>query len=167
MLWPFGFPARFADPGVAQTRKAQTMRAFSPGSAALLGHITRPGERAETLSLLIIVDQPTESTLSNVEGLRQGPPADKSIRPCGRTTGVGQRKGANLRKKRSTTYLSMCWIFRLSPYCIARPDTHLAGSSSGRYSGKDFSTSFHFTQMDGVVASSYSSKVPGEIALMV
>ncbi|MDT3778259.1 hypothetical protein PJI16_11895 [Nitrospira sp. MA-1] len=48
MLWPFGFPARFADPGVAQTRKAQTMRAFSPGSAALLGHITRPGESAET-----------------------------------------------------------------------------------------------------------------------
>ncbi|GJL70681.1 MAG: hypothetical protein NPIRA06_33160 [Nitrospirales bacterium] len=47
VLWPFGFPARFADPGVAQTRKAQTMRAFSPGSAALLGHTTRPGESAE------------------------------------------------------------------------------------------------------------------------
>ena len=47
MLWPFGFPAWFADPGVAQTRKAQTMRAFSPESAALLGHITRSGEAAE------------------------------------------------------------------------------------------------------------------------
>ncbi len=52
VLWPFGFPARFADSGVAQTRKAQTMRAFSPVSAVLLGHTTGPGERAETLSPL-------------------------------------------------------------------------------------------------------------------
>ena len=43
VMWPFGSPARFATPGGAQTRFAQTMRAFCPGSAALLGHITRPG----------------------------------------------------------------------------------------------------------------------------
>ncbi len=68
VLWPFGFPARFADPGVAQTRKAcpefcrraQTMRAFSPGSAALLGHITRPGEPTEILSILIKKDHGAE-----------------------------------------------------------------------------------------------------------
>ena len=41
VVWPFGFSARFADPGGTQTRKAQTMRAFPPGSAALLGHTTR------------------------------------------------------------------------------------------------------------------------------
>jgi hypothetical protein len=34
--------ARFADPGGAQTRYAQTLRAFLPVSAALLGHATRP-----------------------------------------------------------------------------------------------------------------------------
>ena len=51
VLWPFGFPVRFADSGVAQTRCAQTMRAFSPVSAALLGHTTRPGETAEKVSL--------------------------------------------------------------------------------------------------------------------
>jgi len=45
--WPFGFPARFADPGGAQTRYAQTMRAFSPVAAARLGHTTRPGETAQ------------------------------------------------------------------------------------------------------------------------
>ena len=47
VVWPFGFPSRFADSGGAQTRFAQTMRAFSPVSAALLGHTTRPGEAAE------------------------------------------------------------------------------------------------------------------------
>jgi hypothetical protein len=58
VLWPFGFPARFADSGVAQTRgacpersrRAQTMRAFSPVSTARLGHTTRPEEPAETMS---------------------------------------------------------------------------------------------------------------------
>jgi len=48
VVWPFGFPVRFADSGGAQTRCAQTVRAFSPESSALLGHITRPGETAET-----------------------------------------------------------------------------------------------------------------------
>jgi hypothetical protein len=47
VMWPFGSPARFADPGGAQTRFPQTMRAYSPVSAALLGHTTRPGEAAE------------------------------------------------------------------------------------------------------------------------
>jgi hypothetical protein len=47
VVWPFGFPARFADFGVAQTRYAQTLRAFFPVSAALLGHTTRPRETAE------------------------------------------------------------------------------------------------------------------------
>ena len=59
VVWPFGFPPRFADSGGAQTRgawpessrRAQTMRAFSPVSAALLGHTTRPGETAEKVSL--------------------------------------------------------------------------------------------------------------------
>ncbi|MDR4485322.1 MAG: hypothetical protein R3B95_19325 [Nitrospirales bacterium] len=61
VLWPFGFPVRFADSGGAQTRgtcpersrRAQTMRAFFPGSVALLGYNTRPGELAETMSPLI------------------------------------------------------------------------------------------------------------------
>ncbi len=74
VVWPFGFPARFADSGVAQTRSAQTMRDFSPVSAALLSHTTRPGETAETMCPLIVVDQFAEATLSNVEGLKQGPP---------------------------------------------------------------------------------------------
>ncbi|HBP86280.1 MAG TPA: hypothetical protein DD706_01120 [Nitrospiraceae bacterium] len=47
VVWPFGFPVRFADPGGAQTRYVHTLRAFFPGSAALLGHTTRPGEPAE------------------------------------------------------------------------------------------------------------------------
>ena len=50
VVWPFGSPARFADTGGAQTRgacpepcrRAQTLRALSPVSAALLGHTTRP-----------------------------------------------------------------------------------------------------------------------------
>jgi len=42
VAWPFGCPARFADTGGAQTRYAQTVRAFSPVSAALLSLATRP-----------------------------------------------------------------------------------------------------------------------------
>jgi len=53
VMWPFGFPARFADPGGAQTRYAQTMPAFNPVSAALLGHTTRPEKTAETVSPLL------------------------------------------------------------------------------------------------------------------
>jgi len=45
--WPFGFPARFADSGGAQTRCAKTVRAFFPVLAALLGHTTRPGRITE------------------------------------------------------------------------------------------------------------------------
>ena len=56
ILWPFGFLARFADSGVAQTRYAQTMRALFPVSTALLGHIMMPGEPAETMSSLIIME---------------------------------------------------------------------------------------------------------------
>ena len=44
---PFGFPARFADPGGAQTRYAQTLRAFFPVSVALLSPTTRPRKTAE------------------------------------------------------------------------------------------------------------------------
>ena len=47
VVWPFGSPARFADSGGAQTRYAQTLRAFFPESAAPLGHTTRPGETTE------------------------------------------------------------------------------------------------------------------------
>ena len=54
VLWPLGFPVRFADSGVAQTRYAQTMRALFSVSAALLGHTTRPGKSAETLTLIFI-----------------------------------------------------------------------------------------------------------------
>jgi len=74
VAWPFGFPARFADSGGAQTRYAQTVRTFSPVSAALLGHTTRPGETAETMIPFIMADQ--------LAVLRQGPPIDKSVRPC-------------------------------------------------------------------------------------
>ena len=49
VAWPFGSPARFADTGGAQTRCAQTVRAFFPVSAALLGHTTRPEETPETM----------------------------------------------------------------------------------------------------------------------
>ena len=55
--------------------------------------------------------------------LRSNKPVEnKSVRSGGRTAGVGQGKGAKIKKKRSTTYLTMCWVFRYSPYCIARPD---------------------------------------------
>ena len=42
MLWPFGFPVRFADTGVAQTRCAQTMRAFF----SVVGCTARPHHKA-------------------------------------------------------------------------------------------------------------------------
>ena len=62
VAWPFGYPARFADSfglaqdrsGGAQTRYAQTVRALSPESAALLGQATRPGSSREAKSPLII-----------------------------------------------------------------------------------------------------------------
>ena len=68
VVWPFGSPARFADTGGAQTRCAQTLRAFSPVSAARLGHPTRPGKIAEILSPLIVTD--------HLALLRQGPPKE-------------------------------------------------------------------------------------------
>jgi len=79
VLWPFGFPARFADSGGAQTRgacpevsrRAQTVRAFFPVSAALLGHTTRPGEIAEISNSLIRVNQLAELVLRFLEGLKQ------------------------------------------------------------------------------------------------
>jgi len=43
VAWPCGCPARFAASRGAQTRYAQTVRALSPESAALLGQATRPG----------------------------------------------------------------------------------------------------------------------------
>jgi hypothetical protein len=82
VMWPFGSPARFADSGGVQTRYAQTMRAFSPVSAARLGNTIRPGETAETMSLLIMEGQ--------LAALRQGPPIEWSVRPWGRVVGVGQ-----------------------------------------------------------------------------
>ena len=57
VLWPFGFPVRFAASGVAQTRFAQTMRAFSPELAVLLGHTTRPGKTTKTMGALILENQ--------------------------------------------------------------------------------------------------------------
>ncbi|MBA3614323.1 MAG: hypothetical protein H0W49_15725 [Nitrospirales bacterium] len=50
VAWPFGFPARFADSGGAQTRYAQTVRALSPESAALLCQATRPGGLGKAMS---------------------------------------------------------------------------------------------------------------------
>jgi len=43
VLWPFGFPVRFANPGGAQTRFAQTMCAFFScvGGNARLHHKAR------------------------------------------------------------------------------------------------------------------------------
>jgi hypothetical protein len=66
MAWPFGSPARFADTGGAQTRYAQTMRAFLPVSVALLGHTTRPGETAEARSPLFMAKQLAQPALSFV-----------------------------------------------------------------------------------------------------
>ena len=88
VVWPFGFPARFANTGGAQTRgacpessrRAQTMRAFFPVSAALLGHITRPGETAEKTSHLILGDQRS--------ALTQSPPVDWSVHLQGWAAGV-------------------------------------------------------------------------------
>jgi hypothetical protein len=62
VLWPFGFPVRFADSGGAQTRgacpessrRAQTMRAFFLVSAALLGHNTRPEKLTERMGPFLI-----------------------------------------------------------------------------------------------------------------
>ena len=76
VMWPFGFPARFADPGGAQTRYAQTMRTFSPWLAARLGHDTRPGEMAGALPPLIMGNQ--------LAALGQGPPISLSVLPWGR-----------------------------------------------------------------------------------
>ncbi|MGV7228560.1 MAG: hypothetical protein ACQ9IQ_07855 [Nitrospirales bacterium] len=42
VVWPIGFLAQFADSGGAQTRYAQTVRTFSPVSAALFRHTTKP-----------------------------------------------------------------------------------------------------------------------------
>ena len=99
VMWPFGSLARFADSGGAQTRYTQTMRAFSPVSAARLGHTTRPGKTAEMQQTepkpvtprstsLDGTDvshrregQLTEPVLSLAEGLKQGPPVDESVRP--------------------------------------------------------------------------------------
>jgi len=55
VVWPFGLvqnktygcPARFANTGGAPTRYAQTLRAFSPVSAALLGPTARPGKTSK------------------------------------------------------------------------------------------------------------------------
>ena len=59
VMWPFGPPARFADSGGAQTRFAQTMRAFYPVSAALLGHTTGPGKSAEIRRVFFELSGPT------------------------------------------------------------------------------------------------------------
>ena len=55
VAWPFGFPARFANTGGAQTRYAQTMRAFPPVLAALLGLATRPGKRLRIVVMIKIL----------------------------------------------------------------------------------------------------------------
>ncbi len=81
LAWSFGFPARFADPGVAQTRCAQTICAFSPVPTALLDHTTRPEETAVTMRPFLMADQ--------LATLRQGPPINESSRPKGRPAGVG------------------------------------------------------------------------------
>ena len=88
VVWPFGSPARFANPGSAQTRCAQTLRAFSPVSAALLGHPTRPGKTTETMRPLTLEDLLAEPVLSFVEGLKQSPPVHESVLPSDRTAGV-------------------------------------------------------------------------------
>ena len=91
VVWPFGFPARFADSGSAQTRCAQPMRAFFPESPALLGPTTRPEETAETMSPLLRADQ--------LAALRQGPPNTEGIRPDGRKAGVGSQQRRHADKK--------------------------------------------------------------------
>ena len=78
VVWPFGFPSRFADSGGAQTRCAQTVRAFFPVSATLLGHTTRPGKIAETMNT-INRDGPTRGA--------QIRPVDYKERPTSRPDG--------------------------------------------------------------------------------
>jgi hypothetical protein len=96
VLWPFGFPVRFANTGGAQTRgawpessrRAQTMRAYSPMSAALLGHTTKPGEITETMSSLIMENQ--------LAMLKQGPRPDTGVRtrrPVSRPRKMRKRNG--------------------------------------------------------------------------
>ena len=80
VAWPFGSPARFANPGGAQTLCAQTMRTFSLGLAARLGHTTRPGEMAGTLPPLIMGNQ--------LAALRQGPLIFLSVNLDGQAAGV-------------------------------------------------------------------------------
>ncbi len=81
VAWPFGFPARFADSGGAQTRCAQIMYALSPVPAALLGHTTRPEETVETMSPFLMAGQ--------LATLTPGPPINESIRFWGQPAGVG------------------------------------------------------------------------------
>ena len=97
VVWPFGAPVRFADTGGAQTRYAQTVRAFLPVSAALLGHTTRPEEPVETMSSLLMADQ--------LVLLRQDPLNTKSVRPQGRTAGVGIFRERQIKEKAGNTFL--------------------------------------------------------------
>ncbi|MDT3778447.1 hypothetical protein PJI16_12835 [Nitrospira sp. MA-1] len=82
-------PSRFADSGGAQTRCAQTVRAFFPESPALLGHTTRPEKTAEAMSPLLMADQLAEPVLILAEGLRQRPLINERAHPQGRSVGVG------------------------------------------------------------------------------
>jgi len=94
VMWPFGSPARFADSGGAQTRYAQTMRAFSPVSAARLGHTTRPGKTAEMQQTEPKPVTPRSTSLDGTDvshrragqlvALRQGPPIHENVRSSGR-----------------------------------------------------------------------------------
>jgi hypothetical protein len=100
VMWPFGSPARCADSGGAQTRYAQTMRAFSPVSAARLGHTTRPGKTAEMQQTEPKPVTPRSTSLDGTDvshrragqlvALRQGPPIHENVRSRGRAAGVGQ-----------------------------------------------------------------------------
>ncbi len=89
VLWPFGFPTRFANTGGAQTRCAQTVRTFSPVLATLLGHTTRPARTAEAMRLLIIME-------GQLATLRQGPQENMSVHSESRTAGVGHTEEQGL-----------------------------------------------------------------------
>ena len=69
---------------------------FAPAGEALLFRqkapkplTPRPASWERTDASLRRADQLAEPVLSFVEGLKQGPPADESVRPLGQTAGVG------------------------------------------------------------------------------
>ncbi len=114
--WPFGFPARFADSGGVQTRYAQTMHAFSPVSAALLGHTTRPEETSE--QWVLSYGGPTRCAQTRLAGSFERPPRG----PGGRRRTLGDEHF------RDPDERALNHTFRMIPFS---PVTHIHVSIGG------------------------------------